>query len=919
MLRGVVLGVIALLACVGAASATQPAGPLALELEHSRPRCTSGTLTEVSWSIRGGVPPYALTINGEAVDPDAASARVPCGSAVDDAVEWLLGIGGERYITAAVTDAAGATAREHAHVVLVAGRRAPVNIHLASKIGAFDTRVVTAEWRSGHHQPWRSREYLVRWRPQGTAAWRYDSASNTTLLRNGEVEWTVDASHAAQILEYQFADLRHPLEAETPEALTWSAPETVTVVARPRNLTATTTRDSISLSWGPDVPGLRYTARVSHDYDRLRVVGDGVLPYTAHFDGLLPDTWYTVDVSLEGKYWLEFEVRTEPALPGWSRRLREPRNLEARLVDGSLRLTWDAPLEGPERGYWACVATPGIAPYVHEECEAASAGEHQATFEHVSTGGTYRIRVTHMLLPRETIERTVYVHHPASETSTGEGLVPAPQVSHDGWAHEHDGWWTSDSPDWTMFLISWPPGVAADLAEIEWEVEGRKFFRQTTDHETRLYTTELDPVPFRIRYLQDGVWTRWSEAVLPSLVPSRPTRVELDEYAGSLVIRWRESIRSDVLAGYRVYVSRNDGEEDVLDVGRARSATYPIDLEGAEYSVSVAAYNKDGEESRRRWADDPYRPGALPTARLSFRDDRCVRGAGGEIEVKWALNGGAGPFLVAIDDAPPFETDMRVGTAQIRCEAGDGGGEGKSAEQVVELRVTDYHGQAASDSQSVRYAEYELDPKTLQLGLFVGSVHDRYVWIAWPCGDWWAWDRELDDALVLPLSDTAVVRWRSAPGEAWRYAAGDDFPQKSYPDRRCRGRLAGLEASTLYEFQLARYDRLGQLALPELLNWTASTTATTTGPATDVRAALHPEGIEVSWRSQPDAWAYQVVVSDGDKSWWTFRERSGKTVERAVLRGLAPDASLVVNVITPPQTEGGDVLRPMFEYVSFGH
>ena len=737
MLRVVVLGLFALLTWVGAASAAQPAGPLTLEIEHSRPRCTSGTLTEVSWSIRGGVPPYALTINGEAVDPDAASARVPCGSAVDDAVEWLLGIGGERYITAAVTDAAGATAREHAHVVLVAGRRPPLGIHLASEIGAYDTRLVTAEWRSGHHRPWRSREYLVRWRLQGAGAWTYESVSLISSLRNGEAEWAVDASRAAEILEYQFADLRHPLEAETPGALTWSAPQTVTVAARPRNLTATTTRDSISLSWGPDVPGLRYTAKVSHDYDRLRVVGDGALPYTAHFDGLLPDTWYTVGVKSEGALELEFEVRTEPALPGWSRRLHEPRNLEARLVDGVLRLTWDAPLERPELGYRACVATPGIAPYVHDECEAASAGEHQATFEHVSTGGTYRIRVTHMSLPQVTIERTAYVHHPASETNTGEALVPVPHVSHDGWAHEHDGWWTSDSPDWTMFLISWPPGVAADLAEIEWEVEGRKFFRQTTDHETRLYTTELDPVPFRIRYLQDGVWTRWSEAVLPSLVPGRPIRVKLDEYAGSLVIRWRESIRSDVLAGYRVYVSRNDGEEDVLDVGRALSATYPIDVDGTKYEVSVGAYNSKGEESRRRPAVNPYEPGAPLTAELPFGGDRCVRGAAGGIEVEWAVNGGAGPFLVAIDDAPPFETDMRVGTARIRCEAGDSGEGSESAEQVVELRVTDYHGQMASASRSVRYAEYEVDQETLQLGLSVGSVHDTYVWIAWPCAGWW--------------------------------------------------------------------------------------------------------------------------------------------------------------------------------------
>ena len=919
MLRAVVLGLFALLTWVGAASAAQPAGPLTLEIEHSRPRCTSGTLTEVSWSIRGGVPPYALTINGEAVDPDAASARVPCGSAVDDAVEWLLGIGGERYITAAVSDASGATAREHAHVVLVAGRRAPIDIRLASKVGAFDTRVVTAEWRSGHRRPWRSREYLVRWRLQGTVAWTYDSVSDTTLFRSGEVEWTLDASHTAQILEYQFADLRHPLEAETPEALTWSAPQTVTVAARPRNLTATTTHDSISLSWGPDVPGLRYTATVSHDYYRLRVVGDGALPYTAHFDGLLPDTWYTVGVSLDGPYGLRFDVRTEPAPPGWSRRLHEPRNLEARLVDGGLRLTWDAPLEGPERRYRACVATPGITPDVRDQCEAASAGQHQATFERVSTGGTYRIRVTHMSLPQVTIERTVYVRHPESATSTGEELVPAPHVSHDGWANDNPARLEHDLPDAARFVVSWPADLSADLAEIEWESGGRNVARQAAGPRTTLYVPTNDPIPFRTRYLQDGVWTRWSEAVTPTLLPGVAHRIELDERAGNLMINWSETGPTDVLAGYRVYVSRDDGEEDVLDVGRVRSAVYPIDPEGTEYSVSVAAYNRNGEENRHRSATRSYRPGVPLTAQFPFRIDGCVRGAGGEIEVKWALNGGAGPFLVAIDDAPPFETNMRVGTVRIRCEEGDGGGEGKSAEQVVDLRVTDYHGQAASDSQSVRYAEYEVDQETLQLGLSVGSVHDTYVWIAWHCGDWWVWDRELDDALVLPLSDTAVVRWRSAPGETWRYAAGDDFPQKSYPDHRCRGRLAGLDASTHYEFQIARYDHPGQLAAPELLNWTASATATTTGPATDVRAALHPEGIEMSWRSQPDAWAYQVVVNDGDRSWWTFREQSGEMVERAVLRGLAPDARLVVNVITSPQAEGGDILRPMFEYVAHGH
>ena len=923
----------ALLAWVGVAAAAQPDGSLALEIEHSRPRCTAGTLTEVSWSIRGGVPPYTLSINGEAVDPGASSAHIPCGSAVDDALEWLLGIGNERYITATATDAAGTTATAHAQVLLVAGRQPPVDIRLASEFGERNTRLVTAEWRPGHRQPWRSRSYLVRRRVQGTATWTYENVNTTSFPERREAGWTLAASRAVQIFEFQFAELRHPLEIETPEALIWSAPQAVTIAphALPaRNLTATATHDSISLSWGPDVPGLPYTAELSYDNDRLTVVSNGALPYTAHFDDLLPDTWYTVRVGLDGAYgqgfsWLGFGVRTEPAPPGWSRRLREPRNLDAWLVAGGLRVTWDAPLEGAERNYLVCLETVGLVePGMTIHCRRTSAGERQYTFSGVSSGGTYRLRVTHDSLPEVVVERTLYLDGPTADSPVGAQRAPEPLVAHRGWAHEYDAWWSWGGPDSTAFLVSWPADVAADLAEIEWEVEGQKFFRQTTDRETTLYIRRFDSIPvpgrhgtlyanasgstpFRIRYLQDGVWTRWSEAAVPSLVPGRPSHVRLDEHAGNLTIRWRAPIRSDVLAGYRVYVSRDDGEEEMLDVGRALSAAYPIDPEGAEYSVSVAAYNEHGEESRRREAASPYRPGAPLTAQLSFEGNRCIRDAGGEIEVEWTVAGGAGPFLIAIDDASPFETDARVGTARILCREGDGG-----QEQVVSLRVTDYHSQTASDSQSVRYAARELDQTTLQDEPSLGSVHSTYVWLAWRCGDWWVWERDLDDTVVLPLPDTAAVRWRSASGGRWRYAAGDGFPQQSYPDHRCRGRLTGLEPSTRYEFQLARYEHPVQLSSPELLGWTASATATTTGPATDVRVALHEDGIEISWRAQPNAWAYQVVAREGDTSWWAYREPSGEPVERAILRGVTPGAGFVVEVTAPPQTEGGDRLHPLF-------
>ena len=937
MLRLAALVLVALSAWVGAASAAQPAEPLTLEIDHSRPRCTSGTLTEVSWSIRGGVPPYALSINGKAVDPGASSARVPCGSMVNDALEWLLDIGNERYITATVTDAAGATATAHAQVVLVAGRQPPVDIRLASEFSLRDTRRVTAEWRSGHREPWRSRSYLVRWRVQGTMTWAYENVSFTSSLRDREAKWTLEASYTAQILEYQFSELRHPLEIETPEALIWSAPRTVTIAATSRNLTATATHDSISLSWGPDVSGLPYTAELSYDNDRLTVVSDGALLYAAHFNDLLPGTWYTVRVGLDGAYGpgfagLGFGVRTEPAPPGWSRRLREPRNLEARLVDGGLQVTWDAPLEGAERDYRVCLGTVGSVGHgmtVSSRCGSTPAGERRYTFPDTSTGGAYRLRVAHDSIPEVVVERTVYVSYPGADIPTGAQRAPEPLVSHRGWAHEDEAWWSWGGPDSSAFLISWPMDIAADLAEIEWEVEGEKLFRQTTDRGTTLYISTSDSIPFpgryttlyvdasdsipfRIRYLQDGVWTRWSEAVLPSLVPSRPSYVRLDEHAGNLIIHWRESIRSDVLAGYRVYVSRDDGEEEMLDVGRALSATYPIDPKGTEYSVGVAAYNKHGEESRRREAANPYQPSTPLAAQISFEGDRCVRGAGGEVEIEWSIRGGAGPFLVAIDDAPPFETDTRVGTTRILCQDEGDADQAEVPEQVVSLRITDYYSHTASDSRMVRYAERELDHATVQRAPYPGSVHSTYVWLAWRCRDWWFWEPDLDDTLVRPLPDTAAVRWRSAAGGNWRYAAGDDFLQQSYPDRRCRGRLEGLEPSTRYEFQIARYEHPGQLSSPELLNWTESAAATTTGPATGVRVALHPEGLEISWRPQPDAWAYQVVARAGDTSWWTFQEQSGELIEQAILRGATASADLVVEVITPPQTEGGDRLRPLF-------
>ena len=337
MLRYLVLGVFALSAWLATAQAQEPVAPLTLELTSSRELCTAGTPTEVSWEIAGGTPPYALTVGGETVDAGTSSARVSCGSAVDDAVGRLLGIGNERQITATVTDAAGTTVSAHAYLVLVEARRPPVDLQLQSTMESRGALRVLAQWRPGHGERSRSRFFLVRWRAQRTNAWTYDRVNFPFgSLGEREAEWMVDASQAAQVREYQLAELRDELESETPGALSWSASGLVTVAALPRDITAAVTHDSITLAWGPDVPGIPYTATVSHGFRRLTISGNGATPYTARFDGLLPDTWYTVAVSLGDAYWppsprLEFDVRTASAPDGWSRRVREPRNLEARV------------------------------------------------------------------------------------------------------------------------------------------------------------------------------------------------------------------------------------------------------------------------------------------------------------------------------------------------------------------------------------------------------------------------------------------------------------------------------------------------------------------------------------------------------------------------------------------------------------
>ena len=90
--------------------------PLMLTLSSTREPCTAGTMTELSWRIAGGKPPYSLEIEGQSVDSDAESQRVNCGPIPTDPITGEPVENPTKTFTATVQDAVGASASAEATV-----------------------------------------------------------------------------------------------------------------------------------------------------------------------------------------------------------------------------------------------------------------------------------------------------------------------------------------------------------------------------------------------------------------------------------------------------------------------------------------------------------------------------------------------------------------------------------------------------------------------------------------------------------------------------------------------------------------------------------------------------------------------------------------------------------------------------------
>ena len=96
--------------------------------------CTANTLTELSWTIAGGRPPYTLTIDGETVDANAESHRANCGAIPADPMGPLPGTTPAKTFRASITDsqATPVTATDAVQVELAEALPAPTGIEIAS-------------------------------------------------------------------------------------------------------------------------------------------------------------------------------------------------------------------------------------------------------------------------------------------------------------------------------------------------------------------------------------------------------------------------------------------------------------------------------------------------------------------------------------------------------------------------------------------------------------------------------------------------------------------------------------------------------------------------------------------------------------------------------------------------------------------
>ena len=426
-------------------SVTTPAAPpaLRLTLTAGRDECTAGTLNPVTWEISGGTPPYTLTVAGETVDADAEGATVTCGALPDYGL-WLPVTQAPGTITATVTDATGAPATASAAYTIVPPLPAPTAVGIDAMRTAFQAvwdRVPAAGSVPTLAQDCPCPLYLLRWRPSGTTSWTTALYADRGSVSQGGTAYYFEGVLEGTSYQCSIATLRDAIEQQTPTALTWSPPVTAATVAPATGVRATTTHDTITVTWDAQPTTAYFTIGLSGPRGAVsqRFTPDGSTPHQVVFRDLPPGTEYTADVTVEVGHQsplTAITASTTAAPSGWTPLLRGPQNLRTAVTHNSATVTWDAPYAGARDLY-----TVSVFEGEKEVGYAITSGGVTAhTFTGLTPATSYRVEVTHVDIVYETATVTVTTAAAPTSAQSTRPVITCTEIT----------------PGWR---ICWTPGV----------------------------------------------------------------------------------------------------------------------------------------------------------------------------------------------------------------------------------------------------------------------------------------------------------------------------------------------------------------------------------------------------------------------------------------------------------------------------
>ena len=672
--------------------------------------------------------------------------------------------------------------------------------------------------------------------------------------------------------------------------------------------------------------------RRDRDYDRRHGAWDRsewtqkavgpALPYEVSYDGLLPDTLYSVRVALDDNcdsYGWDDElcastrrlsVRTAPAPPGWSREPRRPQNVRATAHPGGVGfvVAWDSPLEGEERAYEVIAheyGTPRLDPIT----PVGGVGGPSYVVR-LPRDTTYEVFVRQLGIEDE--ETRVIVEPRSTESESIDEYMTLPD-----WHVEHRYPDYGERSRGYKFVVTWDTEHRGKIVQVRWLCDGHAMTQSAEQPPIVIWTADPGPHPFqlRLRRGERGPWSRWSSALRVSAKPPPPESLYVREQQGVLIASWplpptsppgyfsdAHDLLRDLIDGFRAYLYRAGHPDRMLDVGMATSAEFPIPAGDGEYRVYVASYSDTLGESRA--AVQTFSQSAGPTLRVSdtydnYETSTCDRVGGVPALIHWRVQGGAAPYTIQAANSPATVTSDHEGLLEVHCDSEDMQSEVRT-EAWTEVTVTDARGR--TDRDGIHYTILDLrddDGEPISLAerwhrgwpplalsrFYVQSDSLLLRWNRWNGNARWEQDRRLR---------SFVVRWRETGAQAWHYRAADGAEAINCTGSSSKWTLDGLAPNTEYEVQIATYFGDDDLAQPDRLNWTESHIARTLPDAIHPTLQRQGSDIIVSWPSIAEATDYAVALRADGVSWWKVYEPPGNDLEQAVFVDIpaALDADL---------------------------